>query len=492
MGLSSPVPKVQHASPAPGISTMSDSAPDQPAQTPDAAGDAAAGPTPKVLAVTCVFAAVVGVVVSLAAWCFLELVHQIQNGVFNDLPGDMGYHSAPWWWLLIVLAVAGLVVALAVERLPGRGGHVPAHGLQVGGTPMQPIDLPGVILAALASVGLGTVVGPEAPLLALGAGLGLLLIRRARPTTPQQGQALIAAAGSFAAISFLFDQPIIAAVLVIEATGLAKKQLPLVLLPGLAAAGIGSLVTIGMGKLTGLSTSAYSLSAVPLPTEARPTLVDFAWTIPLAIVVAIGAVVIFRLARAAEPHIVPRLLVLAPAVGMIVAGLAIAFAHITGKSYSEVLFSGQDQLPGLVSGASGWSASALLLVLGFKGLAYSLSLPSFRGGPTFPAMFLGAAAGILMARLPGFQLTAAVGVGMGASLAAVLRLPLSAVVIATLLTDRSGPGAGPVIIVGVVIAYLVAIALDRRQASKAGSPHDTEPASATGASGAAQTAVGGT
>ena len=133
MGLSSPVPKVQHASPAPGISTMSDSAPDQPAQTPDAAGDAAAGPTPKVLAVTCVFAAVVGVVVSLAAWCFLELVHQIQNGVFNDLPGDMGYHSAPWWWLLIVLAVAGLVTALAVERLPGRGGHVPSHGLQVGG-----------------------------------------------------------------------------------------------------------------------------------------------------------------------------------------------------------------------------------------------------------------------------------------------------------------------------------------------------------------------
>jgi H+/Cl- antiporter ClcA len=464
------------------------------APTPTTTGDETPSPTPKALAVVCAFAAVVGVVVSLAAWCFLELVHQIQHGVFTGLPSDMGYHSAPWWWLLIVLAVAGLVTALAIERLPGRGGHVPAHGLQVGGTPIQPIDLPGVILAALASVGLGTVVGPEAPLLALGAGLGLLLIRRARPSTPQQAQALLAAAGSFAAISFLFDQPIIAAVLVIEATGLAKKQLPLVLLPGLAAAGIGSLVTIGMGKLTGLSTSAYSLSAVPLPTEARPTLVDFAWTIPLAVLVAIGAVVIFRLARAAEPHIVPRLLVLGPAVGMIVAGLAIAFSHITGKSYSEVLFSGQDQLPGLISGASTWSASALLLVLGLKGLAYSLSLPSFRGGPTFPAMFLGAAAGILMARLPGFQLTAAVGVGMGASLAAVLRLPLSAVVIATLLTDKSGPGAGPVIIIGVVIAYVTAIALDRRQASKATGAQDgaaTTTPEQFGPADAAQTAAAG-
>ena len=443
------------------------------------------------LAVLCAFAAAVGVVVSLAAWCFLELVHQIQNGVFNDLPGDMGYHSAPWWWLLIVLAVAGLVTALAVERLPGRGGHVPSHGLQVGGPPVQPIDLPGIVLAALASVGLGVVVGPEAPLLALGAGMGLLLIRGARPSTPQQGQALIAAAGSFAAISFLFDQPIIAAILVIEATGLAKKQLPLVLLPGLAAAGIGSLVTIGMGKLTGLSTSAFALSALPLPAESRPTLVDFAWTIPLSILVAVGAVVIFRIARAAEPHIVSRLLTLGPAVAMIVAGLAIAFSHITGKSYSEVLFSGQDQLPGLVAGASSWSAGALLLVLGFKGLAYSLSLPSFRGGPTFPAMFLGAAAGILMSRLPGFQMTAAVAVGMGASLAAVLRLPLSAIVIATLLTAKSGPGSGPVVIVGVVIAYLTAIALDRHQASRAGADQSPTAGDQPAPSAAARPAVSG-
>ncbi len=429
------------------------------------------------MAVLCAFAAIVGVVVSLAAWCFLEAIHQIQHGVFTDLPSDMGYHSAPWWWLLLVLGVAGLITALTIERLPGRGGHVPAHGLVVGGTPIQPIDLPGVILAALASVGLGLVVGPEAPLLALGAGLGVLLMRRGRPDSSAQAQMLISAAGSFAAISFLFDQPIIAAVLVIEATGLAKKQLPLVLLPGLAAAGLGSLVTIGMGKLTGLSTAAYALSALPLPVQARPTVAEFAWTIPLAIVVAIGSVAIFRLARAAEPRIVPRLLQLAPAVALIIAGLAIAFSHITSKSYSEVLFSGQDQLPGLVSGASSWSAGALLLVLGFKGLAYSLSLPSFRGGPTFPALFLGVAAGILMSRLPGFPITAAVAVGMGASMAAVLRLPLSAVVIATLLSDRSGPGVGPLIIVGVVIAYLTAIVLDRRQAGKASA--DQAPADDT-------------
>jgi H+/Cl- antiporter ClcA len=444
------------------------------AQPPGGSG-ADGSPTAKQLAIVCVFAAVVGVIVSLAAWCFLELIHQIQHGVFSGLPNDMGYNSAPWWWLVLVLAVAGIIVALAIERLPGRGGHIPAHGLQVGGAPIQPVDLPGVILAALASVGLGTVVGPEAPLLALGAGLGLLLIRRAQPSTPQEGQMVIAAAGSFAAISFLFDQPIIAAVLILEATGLARKQLPLILLPGLVAAGIGSLITIGMGQLTGLSTAAYSLSALPLPAEARPTLVDFAWTMPLAVIVAILSAAIFRLARAAEPRIVSRLIVFAPAIAMIIAGLAIAFSHVTGKSYSEVLFSGQDQLPGLVSGASGWSASALLLVLGFKGLAYSLSLPTFRGGPTFPALYLGVVTGILLSRLPGFDITAAVAVGMAAAMAAVLRLPLSAVVIATLLTANAGPGVGPLTIVGSAVAYLTAIALDRLQATKAAAAEQAEP-----------------
>jgi len=42
----------------------------------------------------------------------------------------------------------------------------------------------------------------------------------------------------------------------------------------------------------------------------------------------------------------------------------------------------------------------------------------------------------------------------------VLRLPLSAVVLATLLTSQAGLGAGPLVIVGVVVAYLVANVID--------------------------------
>jgi H+/Cl- antiporter ClcA len=95
-------------------------------------------------------------------------------------------------------------------------------------------------------------------------------------------------------------------------------------------------------------------------------------------------------------------------------------------------------------------------------LAYGLSLGSFRGGPVFPALFLGAAAGMMAAHLPGFDLTPAIAVGMGAAVVAVLRLPLSAAVLGVLLTSKAGPGAGPVIIVGVVIAYLTTLVLSAR------------------------------
>jgi H+/Cl- antiporter ClcA len=429
-------------------------------------------PPPRQLAVLTILAAIVGVIVSLAAWCFLEGIHQVQVGVFTDIPKDMGDNSPPWWYLLLVLGFAGVVVALAVEHLPGRGGHIPAEGLKVGGATVQPNQIPGIVLAGFATISLGLVLGPEAPLLAMGGGLGVLAIKLARKGAPAQVQMLMAAAGSFAAMSFLFDQPVIAAVILLEALGLDRKTLPLMLIPGLTAAGIGSLVSLGMGSFTGLSTSAYSLAAVPLPAFGRPDVAEFGWTILVGIVAAVIVFVIYRLGGAVQRVAVPRMLIVAPAAGLIVAGLAIAFSHAAGKDVSEVLFSGQDQLPGLISGASTWSISGLLLLLGFKGVAWGVSLGSFRGGPTFPSLFLGAAGGILASKLPGFDLTAAVAVGMGAAFAAALKLPLSAVVVASLLAGKAGAHAGPLIIVGVVVAYLVTIALDRRQAAKPGADGD--------------------
>jgi H+/Cl- antiporter ClcA len=413
-----------------------------------------------------VLAGLVGLVASLAAWGFLELVHQIQQGVFTDLPKDLGYDSAPEWWYLPVLGIAGLVTAFAIVRMPGRGGHVPVGGLNPEST--QPIELPGVMLAAFATIGLGLVLGPEAPLIALGGGLGLLAVRLVRSDAPPEVATLMAAAATFAAVSFLFGSPLIGAVILIEATGLGGARLPLVLIPGLLASAIGSLVSIGLGSWTGLSTSDIAIGVLPVPDFARPDLADFAWTIPLAVAIAVGTFVIFSLGRATERIAALKPFLVLPAVGIAVAGLAIAFSEATGKSVNEVLFSGQNALPGLVGSAGTWSLSELALVIAFKGLAYGVSLGSFRGGPTFPAMFLGAAAGLMAADLPGFDATPAVAVGLGAGVVSVLKLPLSAVVLATVLTSKSGLGAEPLIIVGVVVAYLTTLVISARQGDSGG------------------------
>jgi H+/Cl- antiporter ClcA len=120
-----------------------------------------------------------------------------------------------------------------------------------------------------------------------------------------------------------------------------------------------------------------------------------------------------------------------------------------------VLFSGQSSLPGLVTKAGTWSIGTLALLIACKGIAYSLSLGSFRGGPTFPGLFLGAVAGLMAGQLPGFSITPAVAVGMAAAIATVLRLPLSAIVIAAVLTEGSGAGSEPLVIVGTIVAYMV-------------------------------------
>jgi H+/Cl- antiporter ClcA len=407
-----------------------------------------------------VLAGLLGVVASVIAWGFLELVIHMQGWVYDDLPDAVGYNSAPAWWPLPILGIAGVIVAFAIDRLPGEGGHVPAEGLKA--SPTQPIQLPGVVLAGVATIGLGMVLGPEAPLIAIGGGLGLLTIQLVRPGASDEAAQLLAASATLAALAFLFGSPIVAALILIEAAGLGGERLPLVLVPGLFAAAIGSLMWIGMGSWTGLDTSAISIGALNLPAFARPDIADFGWTIVLAAVIAIVTFVIFRIARGTHRLARPRPFVALPILGLVVAGLAILFSQVADKSVTYALFSGESTIDPLVENPSSWPLWALALLIGCKGIAYALSLGGFRGGPVFPALFLGAAGGMMAAQLPGFELTPAIAVGLGASVASVLRLPLSAAALAVFLTVHVGPGASPLIIVGVVIAYLTTLALSAR------------------------------
>jgi H+/Cl- antiporter ClcA len=399
-----------------------------------------------------VIAAIIGLVVSLASWGFLELVHWIQQGVYVDLPSGLGFTSVPWWWPLPVLLVAGLLTAVAVLRLPGAGGHIPYKGITAGQT--RPVALPGILLAGLASLGLGLVLGPEAPLIALGTGLAIFAVKRARKDTPDQVLSVIAAAAAFAALATIFGSPVVGAVILIEAAGLGGPTLPLVLLPGLMSAGIGSLVFIGLDNWAGLSNSAYALSPFTLPAYSSPSLADFIWAATLALVAALVTFGIVELSRVSAQVVSKKPWLLIPSAGVVVAVLAIAFAQITGQSADVVLFSGENAFDSMFAQAATLSLGTLALLLVLKSAAWGLSMGSFRGGPTFPALFVGAVGGLLAAHLPGFSETPAVAALMAATAVAVLRLPLSSVVIAMLLTSQAGLATAPIIIVAVVVAYI--------------------------------------
>ena len=186
-----------------------------------------------------------------------------------------------------------------------------------------------------------------------------------------------------------------------------------------------------------------------------------------------------RLGLATVSIVEKKPFVIIPAVGLVVATLAIVFDQITDKGVNEVLFSGQSALPGFVEHAGAWSLGTLGLLALCKGLAWSLCLGSFRGGPTFPAMFLGAVGGIAAAQLPGMPSTLGVAVGMGAMIAAMLRLPISAIIIAYSLTIAGGGALVPLIIVGVVVSYLATLALD----AWFGAARAADPAATTASAG---------
>jgi hypothetical protein len=160
------------------------------------------------------------------------------------------------------------------------------------------------------------------------------------------------------------------------------------------------------------------------------------------------------LARFLKPRAESRILLFAPVVGLLVGLLAFIYTEVTGKPFADVLFSGQSALPSLLTNSAEYSVGALTMIVLCKGLAYALSMSSFRGGPIFPAMFVGAAGGLAMSHLPGLPAVAGAAMGIGAMTCVMLGLPLTSVLLTTLFMGSDGLDVMPVVIIAVVVAYV--------------------------------------
>ncbi|MFE9837722.1 chloride channel protein [Streptomyces sp. NPDC005551] len=395
-----------------------------------------------------VFSALLGIPVSLVAFGFLAGLHELEHLLWADLPEALGRHSPPWWWPLPLLLIAGLVVGLVATHLRGAGGHIPASGLHGGGT--APATLPGVLIAAVASLPLGAVLGPEAPLIALGGGLALLFRDLARAPATPQSTALLSAAGAAAAIAAIFGNPLIAAVLLIEVAGVGGPQLIAVMLPALLSSGVGALVFTGFGRWTGLETGSLAL---PLPEPpARLDVGDVVWSVLMAVCIGVLLHAVIAGGRLAAAFVAARTLSRTVLCAVAAGGCAALYAVITDRSPVEVASSGQATLATMASDPHAWGVGALLAVVVLKAAAYALCLGSLRGGPVFPALFLGAAAGLLLSPLPGFGVVPAVAAGLAAAAATALRLPVSSIVLVVLLLGSTE--TIPVVILSAVVAFV--------------------------------------
>lgn len=418
---------------------------------------------------TLLLAAALGVPVAAAAVLFQTALHDVTYLVWEDVPDWVGWDEPAAWYVVLVPALAGLLVAAAV-RLPGHGGHSPLEPIAVG--EVRPVDLGSILLAALASLGFGLVLGPEAPLIAIGLALPALVVHFV--AVKDEEMRLLALAGAFAAIAALFGGPVVAALLLLEllakSGAIPARAMGQALLPGFVAAGTGALIFTGVGDWQGLHQQ--NLALPPLPAYDTVRLVDLGWCVVLALVIGVAIVGARRIAygittRSARPA------VLLIGAGLGVGLLAVVFREVADRPIDLVLFSGQNALPELVAEGS---AGVLLLVVLVKGLAYALSLGAgFRGGPVFPAMAIGTALGVAAGDiLPGLDTTPAIAAGIAASAAFVLQAPLSGALLATILLGSSAVDTAPIAVVAAVTGALVAFVL----------PGPAPPATAPGAADA--------
>jgi chloride channel protein, CIC family len=403
-------------------------------------------------------AALLGPPVAILSAGLMAAIHGVTTLAWTDIPDAAGWSSPPAWYVLVVPVVGGAIVALAL-RMPGHGGHSAVGDLSM--EPLSPLGLVSALLAALASLGLGLVLGPEAPLLALGLTAGLVAGKALR--AEESAAKLIVMAGAFASISTVFGGPLPSALLLFELAAahavVPAAALGRTLVPGFLASGTAALMFTGVDDWPGVKETVLSLPALPdYPTVQG---VDVAWAVPVALMAGLivaGARSGAR--RASERTTLPPALLLCGG-GLAVGALAVAFREITSQPVDLVLFSGETSLGAIIAESSAGVVVALLIA---KALGYAISLAAgFRGGPTFPAVTLGVLVGVLGALvLPGMDLTPAVAAGLAAGAAAALRLPIFGALLTALMMGSGASQTVPIAVVGSVVGWLAAETVNAR------------------------------
>lgn len=402
-------------------------------------------------------AVLIGAAAGTASFAFIVADRQIQSFLWYTIPGWLEWQYPQWWYVLLVPCLGGILVA-AFSLLPGKGGHSPLDGFST--AKPDPKTLPSIVLAALASLTCGVVLGPEAPLVAIGVGLAFWIGGRAKLDAKKAwpGLALMGALGAVAAI---FGSPLAALFVVVEAFSLGTLLIGPSAIPRLVALLVGFVVFAAAAE-SGLIQFRFTMNTLPAgPAFTWPSVW---WSLLIGLLCGLLAIAVRSLGGVAR-NVAQRSnsFVCLPIAGVLVGVCALTFGAASGYDPRAVLFSGEGQLTPLAEYSAVASLGAVVLLALLKSVAYGISLGSgFRGGPIFPALIIGATVGLAASHiLPGVTPLAGFAAGMSAMCSAMLRMPLAGIVLTVLLLGSGGIDTAVVAIIASIVATAVRMLLER-------------------------------
>lgn len=369
-----------------------------------------------------VLAAITGVVTGFGVALFDRVV---VDGILDHL-----FELSPW--LLAFMPLCGLALAALALRYVARthdSGMTDLY-LRAFHDPEQPLrvrEVPGRMLAAIATAGFGGAMGLEGGSLYLGSSVGAFLQTRFPRFTEGSSRRVLMVAGAAAGVAAIFKAPATGAIFALEVPyqeDLARRML----LPALVASASGYLAFVAVNDTTPLF---LARGAPPL------TFADLAGAVALGIAAGIGARGFAWLVLGAK-HLTTRY---APWLRVVGAGLTLA--ALFGVVY---LLTDEPVAIGIGYHTINWAIAPdrALWLLGVVLLARCLATAATVagggvGGLFIPLVVAGALLGRMAVDVVGDgNTTLFVVIGVAAFLGAGYRVPLAAVMFVAETTGRPG------------------------------------------------------
>lgn len=324
-------------------------------------------------------ALIIGIASSLVLIAVMKVASVLQRLLWEQIPVGLGIaHDSPVW-IIGMLTFTGIMVGLVIRYSPGHAGPDPATEPLIG-APMNPVALPGLLIALILGLAGGVSLGPEHPIMAVNIALAVAIGARLFPRIGALDWTILASAGTIGA---LFGTPV-AAALIFSQTLNSSDDTPLWdrLFAPLMAAAAGSLTT---------SLFFHPHFSLPIAHYTQMRLSDiFSGAVVAAIAIAAGMVAVWCLPRLHT--LVHRLK--NPILILGIGGFMLGILGVLGGPLT--LFKGLDEMQQLAFSQTLGATDYFMLAIVKLGALVIAAACGFRGGRIFPAVFVGVALGLML------------------------------------------------------------------------------------------------